>query len=213
VLITALKPTKNKRRLNLFIDNKFAFSFDPQLVFTHKLTVNKKLTTKQFQNLLHDACFSKLYDKTLNFLSYRPRSIQETEFYLKKQIKKLTQSNTLNTQKLIDQILNKLKLKKFLNDQTFVKWWVDQRVTHRPKGNFALKAELFQKGINKDIINQHLLSAEQEKKLAKQVLQKKFSRFKPLSSQKFKLKASQFLKSRGFSSSAIYSLIDEFISE
>jgi len=213
VLITALKPTKNKRRLNLFIDNKFAFSFDPQLVFTHKLSIDKKLTNKQFQHLLHDACFNKLYDKTLNFLSYRPRSIQETEFYLKKQIEKLTQSNTLNTQKLISQIIDKLTLKKYLNDNNFAKWWINQRTTHRPKGNFALKAELSQKGISQDIINQHLLSSEQEKKLAKQVLQKKFSRFKSFSSQKLKLKASQFLKSRGFSSSIIYPLIDEFIAE
>ncbi len=53
-----------------------------------------------------------------------------------------------------------------LDDQKFARWWVEQRLRFRPKGNRALTAELLAKGIDREIISQVLLSPEQERQLA-----------------------------------------------
>ena len=84
-----------------------------------------------------------------------------------------------------------------LDDQKFARWWVDQRLTFRPRGNIALKSELAQKGIDREIIASVLLSKEKEIKLAKKLLSKK-NLDKP--------RAQRFLLARGFSSDIVYPL-------
>jgi regulatory protein len=144
----------------------------------------------------------KLTAKTLKLLSYRPRSVYEIRFRLKK---------ISPSPKLINQVINRFLEEDLLNDQKFARWWVDQRINHRPRGNFALKAELFQKGIDKEIIDQVLLTPAQEKKLAKKIISSRQTQLKSLSLRRQKIKASQWLKTRGFTSSAIYAVIDELI--
>ncbi|MEA3355380.1 MAG: regulatory protein RecX, partial [Patescibacteria group bacterium] len=97
-----------------------------------------------------DQALTKLKNKTLKLLSYRPRSTGEIKFRLKR----------LNyaTPALINQTIDYFIDADLLNDQKFAEWWVDQRTTHRPKGNIALKSELIQKGIDHSIINSVLLS-------------------------------------------------------
>jgi len=144
----------------------------------------------------------KLTAKALKLLSYRPRSVYEIRFRLKK---------ISPSPKLINQVINQFLEEDLLNDQEFARWWVDQRINHRPRGNFALKAELFQKGIDKEIINQVLLTPAQEKKLAKKFISSRQTQLKSLSLRRQKIKASQWLKTRGFISSTIYAVIDELI--
>ena len=67
---------------------------------------------------------------------------------------------------VINQVIVKLTDLDLLNDLKFAQWWVEQRVNASPRGNRALSAELFQKGLSRDIINQVLLSFEAEIALA-----------------------------------------------
>lgn len=134
----------------------------------------------------------RLFAKAFKLLSYRPRTVQE----IKLRLKKISDSS-----KLIKKVIDRLIKENLLNDQEFTSWWIDQRTRFKPKGNFALKAELFQKGVNRDIISSNLLTPSQEKILAKKVLTSKHLLSKP--------KAIQRLKYRGFSSSVIYKIIDE----
>lgn len=125
-----------------------------------------------------------LKNKTLKLLSYRPRSISEIEFNLRKL--------DYATPDLINQTIDYFVDAQLLDDQKFATWWVEQRTTHRPKGNIALKSELLQKGIDQSIISSVLLSPEQEQELAKKLLEKKKITNKQ--------KAYKYLYSRGFSS-------------
>jgi len=213
LIITALKPTKNKKRFNLYLDNHFVFSLDPELVLTQGLKLNQNLTQTQLDQLFHQAFFIKLHSRALNFISFRPRSVQELRFYLHRYLKKNSQLNSDQSLQLLEKVIKKLKQQKLLDDQHFVDWWLNQRLTHKPKGNLALKAELFQKGIDRQLINQHLLSSEQEKALAFKTGRQKLSRFSSLSAPQQKTKLIQFLRSRGFSSQTIFSVVDELISK
>ena len=106
-----------------------------------------------------------LRNKTLKLLSYRPRSINEIKFRLKKL--------DYATSTLINQTIDYFIQLDLLNDQKFAEWWVNQRIVHHPKGNIALKSELLKKGIQDSIINSVLLSPNQEQKLAKKLLKSK----------------------------------------
>ncbi|MBU1084758.1 MAG: regulatory protein RecX [Candidatus Beckwithbacteria bacterium] len=132
----------------------------------------------------------RLKNKTLKLLSYRPRSISEIKFCLKRL--------EYATPALINQTIEYFIDSGLLDDQKFAEWWVDQRTTHRPKGNIALKSELLQKGIDDSIINSVLLDFDQEQELAKKLLEKKKITDKQ--------KAYKYLYSRGFSNLQGFSL-------
>lgn len=134
----------------------------------------------------------KILAFALKLLSFRPRSLGELQFRL---IRKFPQSLSQ-----ISSVLEQLEAENLVNDQDFASWWVDQRLTHRPKGNIALTHELRQKHIADDIIKSVLLTSDKEKQLARQIIsQKNLSGPKAISA----------LKSRGFSSSVLWQIIDE----
>jgi regulatory protein len=210
LIITDLKPTRNKKRLNLYLDGQFAFSLEPELVVTHNLVLNQSLSSSQLEQLLHEALFAKVLTKALSLLSFRPRSCHELTQRLHLYLKKFTALSPKQTEALLTQVLKKLSQQKLLDDHKFTHWWISQRTSHKPKGNIALKHELLQKGISRALINRHLLSPSQEKILAKKLVRSQSSKLSHFSLQRQRLKLLQLLKTRGFSSNLIYSLIDEF---
>ena len=142
--------------------------------------------------------FNQLLAKAYKLLSYRPRSQQEIFFRLQK---------TKSDPNSINQVINTLIDQQLLSDHEFAQWWVDQRSTHRPRGNIGLTSELKQKGIDSDIISLVLLSPQKEKQLAKKLISQKQKTKTPLP------KLTRFLLSRGFPSQLVFSLVDELKSK
>ena len=79
--ITTLKfQKKNKERVNVYLDGKYAFSL--QAILAARLHKGQTLSDEEIEGLLQEDAFQKAYDKTLNFLTYRPRSRAEVRRYL-----------------------------------------------------------------------------------------------------------------------------------
>src|SRR3989344_6604171 len=85
----------------------------------------------------------KFYNKALKFLSYRPRSEKEIRDKLKK---KKASEETIN------KIILRLKENNFINDEEFVRWWIEQRTNFKPRSLRLIKMELKQKGVSNDLI-------------------------------------------------------------
>ena len=144
-IITAVKPQKNKKRVNVYLDNKFGFGLDLETFVKLDLKVEQELTDEQVGKIVKEAEFQKVYDKLLRFSTLRPRSEKELKGWLKKYKVHLSLHNDL---------FNRLKHLDLLNDNKFAQWWVEQRMEFSPRGKRALIAELRQKGINRDLIIQ-----------------------------------------------------------
>ena len=160
--------------------------------------------------------FEKLLGKSFRFLSYRPRSEKEVKDYLKKKsffAKAMEGQEKNNLESVIDSIINKLKEQKFLNDEEFVKWWIEQRTTIKPKASRLIKIELKQKGIAKDLIDkifEESSSSDLEK--ATVLAKRRIKRYSHISDRK-KLydKLGRFLASRGFNYETIKEVIDQIL--
>lgn len=120
-------------------------------------------------------------------LSYRNRSERE----IRQRLNRLSDDRVL-----IDQVIDLLHQDKLIDDLEFARWWVRQRIEFRPRGNRAIFAELMQKGIDKSIIDQVLMSREAETELAQKLLAKK---------KLDKTRAQRLLLSRGFSPDIVFS--------
>src|SRR3989344_3020248 len=153
--------------------------------------------------------FEKFYNKALKFLSYRPRSEKEIRDYLKIKNQK---SKIKNDDKVIESIISKLKEYKFLNDEEFVKWWIEQRTTFKPRSLKLIKIELGQKGIDKDLIDQvidDLRLTIDDLESAKKLIEKRLPRYKNLSRDEKFQKIARYLASKGFN----YDIIKEIVKD
>lgn len=206
--ITAITPQRNdKTRFNVSVDGKFSFAADGETVIKEKLKIGKDLTPKDTDNLKFKNETGLLLNRTLALISRRPHSKKEIEQFLHKK-------HASDREK--EHILNKLEDLKYVNDGEFVKWWIDQRRTFRPKGKIALRQELRQKGISEELIK-NLLENDQKNSqnsefiLALSLAQKRLARYTKIPPQEVKQKLSRFLASRGFEWEIVKETIDSLI--
>lgn len=210
-VITRLKSQKNKNRVNVFFDGKFVFGLSLNEVVKLGLSVGQELSETEVEKLLFSSQLEKLYNRTLNFLSYRPRSEKEIKDYLRKKLNKLQMNTSELSIKIQDEIIKKIKKQKLINDKQFAFWWIEQRLSFRPRGKYLLKAELRQKGIDEKIINKALLTIDDKQLtvLARKIIDKKMKLYKNLPKLKLKQKLFSHLARRGFDFNVIKKVIDE----
>ncbi len=189
-VITAIKPQRNNKRVNIYLDNKFGFGLDLENFLKLGLKVEQELSEEEIENIVKKSEFQKTSDKLLKFASLRPRSKKEITDWLKR--KKVHES-------LDKELFNRLKRLELIDDIKFAQWWVDQRNEFKPRGKRALEAELRIKGIKKEVIESTLSDLKvDEEKIAKELLNKKAYKWKNLPKREAREKKGQFLLRKGF---------------
>ena len=197
-IITALKQQKrNPNRVNVYLDGEFAFGLTK--ILAARLQVGQTLSGEKLSELRSDEELEKATLRALNFISYRPRSTSEVRRNLRK--------HSL-TEEVIDEVVERLQIKKILDDLNFAQIWVENRIVFRPRGRFALRSELRQKGLKDDLIDQALIDLDEEE-LARRAAEKKARQLTNLDRYEFRTKLSAYLSRRGFE----YSLISDVCAE
>lgn len=189
-IITAIKPQKNGKRLNIYLDDKFGFGIDLENFVKLNLKVEQELSDSEIEKIIKKAEFQKTLDKILRFATLRPRSELELRGWLKR--KKVHES-------LHKELFNRLKKLELMDDEKFAKWWIEQRIQFKSKSKKELNYELRTKGIEKEIIEKILEESEvNEEKAARELLEKKAYKWKNLPVRVARQKMSTFLASKGF---------------
>ncbi|MBQ8992183.1 RecX family transcriptional regulator [Candidatus Saccharibacteria bacterium] len=171
--ISAIKPAvKNENRVNIFIDDEFAFSLDISQVVDFKLKVGKTLDEPEIKKLKKASNFGKLYQRTLEWVLSRPHSVRETRDYLKK--KQFNKKDYGITDEDIDAVLEKLEGKNYLNDQKFAEYYLENRFQKKGISKKRLELELQKKGISPETIAEALQnSPRDETEEIKKIIAKK----------------------------------------
>jgi len=214
--ITDIKTQKKKTdRVNVFIDDQFAFGLSAALYFEKKLQVGKSISEKQTQDLIKGDQVERLLNKAFRFLSFRPRSEKETRDYLlrKGKLKEIKGEEEENQyERSVEEVISRLTKLKQLDDKAFASWWVDQRSKFRPRGQKLLRAELLSKGIAKGLIENLLDSQKEEQtQLAMNAAAKKIKTYKRLDDENLRIKLYQFLARRGFDWGVIKKAVDTLL--
>lgn len=203
-VITALEPQKRKKdRVNVFVDGDFAVGLSLEVALKNGLKVGRKISSKELEELIQENELDQILAKVYRFLSYRPRSEKEIADYLaEKKVGPL----------LADLVIKTLKRQKYLDDEEFARWWVEQRVQFRPRGKWVLRAELLKKGIDEEVIKKTLkshLSGLDAKELALKAVRKKLERYRGLDRREWRRKMTAFLARRGFDWETIKTVLEE----
>ncbi|MFV1916948.1 MAG: RecX family transcriptional regulator [Patescibacteria group bacterium] len=189
-IITSIKPQKNKKRVNIHLDNKFGFGLDLENFMKLGLKVEQTVTETEIEEAVKKANFQQSLDKLLRFATLRPRSEKEIyDWFRKHKVHKSLHKG----------LLKKLKRLDLIDDSKFAKWWVEQRVNFRPKAKRILSQELRLKGIDRNTIEDVLAEVKiDEGKIAKGLLEKKKYRWEKLPKLEARKKMSEFLGRKGF---------------
>ena len=185
--VTALKVQKrNPKRVSVYLDGEYAFGL--ARIVAGWLHLEQELSEEKIAELLTSDQIEVAMQRAGNFLSYRPRSELEVRQNLNKhQV----------DENIIAQVVHRLKRDHLINDEEFARMWVENRSEFRPRGKRLLRYELYQKGIDEQII-QNVLQYVDEEKLASQAARKQAQKYRNLEWPDFRKKMSGFLARRGF---------------
>jgi len=197
--ITKITQQKRVSRINVFIDDKFAFGISKKTMVDFGLSKDKVLSEKEIGKILEKDQLTKALEKSFRLLGIRPRSQKELE-------KKLKEKEF--APEIIKKVIARIKELGYLDDKKFAQAWLEARkLSH--KGKYIVRRELKQKGVTEDIIKKTIshYTPKDEYKIALELAKKKTKSYKNLDKFKKRQKMATFLANRGFSWQVIKDVI------
>jgi len=205
--ITDIQVKKNKiNRRKLYIDHELFIEIDDIIISELDLYIGKEVTNELIEKIQQKEALTKAKNDAIRFLSYRPRSEWEI-------------SNKLKNKKypifIIEETIHWLKEKNLINDRQFSLMWIKDRLTNKPLGKLRIRKELYNKGIDSDIIestvNSFFKKDEDELELAYQLIERRRNSLRLKNVQLEPQKIINLLKNRGFSYYVINHIYDDLL--
>lgn len=186
--VTAIKQqVKNPERVSIFVDGKYEFSLSLDELVKYKLKNNDELDKADLKKFKKISADGKLRARALEWLLNRPHSEREFRDYL---YRKKTEPEQ------IDSLVNDFTEKGYLDNTKFALWFTELQA-RRGKSDRAIKAELFKKGIGRELADETMPeSAGDESQRLKAMIDKKrrLTRYK-----NDPQKLAKYLTAQGFS--------------
>ena len=182
--VTDIRPSvHHENRVNIYLDSKFSFSLDLSQVVDNKIRVGRRLDSREVEELKRASAFGLLYQRTLEWVLTRPRSIKETRDYLRirKSRRHLDNIRRAKNAELtpierrerhlpsrplpeildedIEAVIARLIERGYLDDEKFARYFLENRNQTKGTSLLRLRQELTQKGVSSNIIENALADA------------------------------------------------------
>ncbi len=142
---TAIRAGRGRsKRVNVFLDGKFAFSLEAEVTLRENLQVDQELSASQIEALARSDHFHRCLNAAVHYLGYRPRSESE--------MRKRLQQRGFDGEN-VEAVIARLREQGLVNDMSFAQFWKENRQSFRPHSRWLIRHELRQKGVADDIID------------------------------------------------------------
>lgn len=187
--ITALRIGRGRgKRVNVFLDDRFAFSLETEVAVKEGLQVGQELSTNQVEALIGSDHFHRCLNAAFHYLSYRPRSEAEVRGRL--------QRRGFDGD-CIEAVIAKLKEQGLVDDLVFAQFWKDNRESFSPRSQRLTKLELRRKGVVGGIIDQ-VVDFVDDGDSAYRAALRKTHHWRLSDYQSFRRRLGEYLRRRGF---------------
>jgi regulatory protein len=202
--ITALRLGKGPRkRANIFLDSKFAFSLEAKVAAKEGLQVEMELSPEQIEALAGSDSFQRCFNAAVQYLSYRPRSEVEIR-------KRLHQRGFDGGN--VETVITRLREQGLVDDIAFAQFWKDNRESFSPRSKWLTRLELRGKGVANDIIDQTVGTIDDDDS-AYRAVRSKAHGLADSDYQSFRRRLGEYLKRRGFSYGVINNAVERMWQE
>lgn len=169
MIITAVTAQqKDKNRINIMVDGKYRFSLDIFQYADLGIKVGKDYTEDELIELETESQFGKVYMRALEYCLMRPHSAKEVRDYLYRKTRDtMTKTRTGELKQrpgvpaaITQRVFDRLVEKKYIDDEKFARFWVENRNLRKGSSRRKLQAELGAKGVASGIVEQVLGESE-----------------------------------------------------
>ncbi len=207
--ITDIKVKKNNiKRKKIYIDHELFIELDDTIINDLNLYIGKTITDNLIDTIQQKETLNRAKNDSIRFLSYRPR----TEWEMTNKL----QNKSYQTG-IVDKTMQWLKDNKLIDDREFCLMWIKDRINNKPMGKLKLKKDLYNKGIDTELIENTIHSFfekdKDELELAYQLIDKKKDSFQSKNIPLEPKKVISLLKSRGFSYQIIHHIYNELFTD
>lgn len=197
---------RNKDRVNVYIDNNFAFAAFNELIYKEGLRVNLEVNEEKLLSIAKEENKLKCKETALRIIERSYKTEKEMEERL---LEKGYDAESICS------VLSFLKEYNFINDESYTKMFIKDKI--KTQGSQKIKYALIRKGIDRDIIDNLLLDVDkdQETEVLKELAIKKYNQLIKRENDKYKLrdKLCRFLISRGYDYSKVKDVLREVYEE
>lgn len=203
---------KNKDRVNVSVDGVYRFSLDVFQVGELGIKLGKEYSENELNELETESQFGKLYGRALEYTMLRPHSAREVKDYLWRKTQTTRYKSKTGelkervgvAQAVADRVFERLQEKKYVDDEKFARFWIENRNQTKGASRRKLISELRAKGIDQSIIEKYLSeSVRNDADELQKVITKKRRQYPD--DQKFM----QYLARQGFSYDDIKSALED----
>lgn len=202
-IITKIEIQKrNKRRVNIYMNDEFAFACDAELVYIHNITKGRAMEKENLEDIVNEDNYIKGKNVALHFLE---RSFKSAKQVVDKLMLKEFDIKT------IDRVMVFLKQYDFIDDERFVELFIKEKI--RSMGKNKIKFTLLKKSLPKELIYEALnkITSEQQLEIALKLGEKKLVTLSKSENDARKLykKTSDYLARSGYD----YTIIKEVLAK
>jgi regulatory protein len=187
--VTAIGEGKRrKRRVNIFLDDKFAFSLEAEVAVKENLKVGQELSEGDIEALAGAELSQRCYEAALRLLDYRPRSESELKERLAR--RGFGEDNVVTA-------IARLREQGLVDDLAFAQFWKENRQSFSPRSQWLTRHELKQKGVDDEVIERVVADVDDEGSAYQAAIARAHSL--PVADYEgFRRRLGEYLKRRGF---------------
>lgn len=182
---------RNKDRVNIYVDNDYAFSLSKEVLIKEGLKVNDIIDLEKLTKVSKEDNYIKCKGAALRIIE---KTIKTESEIKKKLLLKGYDDETIN------RTIDFLKEYNFLNDESYATMYV--RDKSKGQGKNKIKYDLIKKGLDEDTILEAIakIDSDNEENIAYEMALKKYNTIKKRETDSYKLsqKLYRFLLSKGY---------------
>lgn len=203
--ITSIEPQRNENRVNIYVDDLFTIGIDIELKFKHKLEVGMEVDDDFIKEVLKSEEQNKVTNQALNLLSFRQRSEKEIYNALKRKGYE---------EFYIERAIDYCREQKYLDDRSFAKAFIKDKLNLNKLGEQRIKYELLRKGVSQDIIDDVLiLDRDDQYEAALELARKKLPSYRRDDNKAAYRKLSGFLQRKGYNFDIVSRVVRETLKD
>ena len=205
-VITKIERQKrNKERVNIYLDDEYAFSISAELVYKENLKVKDVVDTEKLKSVADKESYVRCKNSALKIIERSYKT--EKEVVEKLQMKGYEEKH-------IESAVQFLKEYKFLNDDYYAEAFIKDKLTS--KGSMRIKQDLMKKGIPREVIEEKLegIDKDDERETAKVLAEKKLRVIRKSENDTYKIsgKLYRFLISKGYTYDVVKEVVKDVMS-
>lgn len=187
IITNITKQKYNESRYNIYVDSMFCFSASSEDIIKHSIAEEKEIDKDELESLIKKCEETAAYNYSLRLLNNKD--------YTSKDIKKKLKQKYYSDQ-TINSVLEKLKLYEFVNDERYVKKYIDYSLNIKRTGKNKILFDLQNRGIKSSEIEALEIDEEVQYSNAYNLALKKMKSIKDNTKQEEKI--FRYLLSKGY---------------